>query len=145
MGYSCSAYASMCLDILNEITQLQSHPLWIERGSNPSNGYLNQQNVPCFYNRGRENNDGAITGQCFKFHRIDEKQNVFYMPCGYMRISSEGIERLPGLSAKLRKEINARARIKYQETYKNPYVSPKERVAANRFAHLTDNRDRRFM
>lgn len=138
MGYSCNAYASICLDALNELTQSQSHPLWVSRGGNPSNGYLNQSNVPCFYDRGRENKDGAITGQCFKYHRTDELGNVFYMPCGYMRISSEGIERLPGLSAETRKKINARARVRYQETYKHPYVSPKERASANRFAYLTD-------
>lgn len=144
MGYSCNAYASMCLDILNDITQSQAHPVWNDRGSIPSNGYLNQMNIPCFYERGREQKDGAITGQCFKYTRTDNKGDVFYLPCGYMRISSEGIERLPGLSAKTKKDINARARIRYQETYKRPYESPKEHSAKNRYAYLTDNRDPRF-
>lgn len=142
MGYSCNAYASMCLDALEEFTKNQTHPIWNHDGGKPINGYLSGKNKPCFLERGRENKDGAITGTVFECYNYDiPNKKALYLKKGSYKITAEGIERMYGLTPQEKKRINQMARAIYARTYQYPYISPNEKREKNRAAFNADTRD----
>lgn len=126
MGYSCRADAAMVLDAIGELMS--------ERGIKSSNG------LPCgFWERGRENVDGSITGTVWKtVKRYTEAERIAKAtemsadgvtvrpewvgdPCrraGSFKIEAGGkIKRFPGLSAAERTEAEKRGTEKYRRLY----------------------------
>lgn len=138
MGYSCNAYASMCLDALQEYTKNQTHPAW--KDGKPTNGYLSNKNLPCFLERGRENRDGSITGSVFENTRF-ENGIPLYIKKSSFKITAEGIDRMYGLTPQEKKHINHLAREIYARTYQYPYISPSEKREKNRASFNADTRD----
>ena len=90
MGYSCTAVADTVLDfILNNLTKNVSN--------GTSNGWFNNANE-YFFEQGRENQDGAITGQVWR------KLNQSAYRAGSVRIEPNGtVTRFYGIPASLRK------------------------------------------
>ncbi len=83
MGYSCSAKASYVMDVIMEQN----------RHENSGNVYKSVTGDLYFWERGRENADGAMTGPVHKFLPGDRALKV-----GSYRINRDGrIERFPGL------------------------------------------------
>ena len=90
MGYSCTAVAGKVLDfILNDLTK--------NVGNGTSNGWFNNANE-YFFEQGRENQDGAITGQVWR------KLNQLAYRAGSVRVEANGtVTRFYGIPASLRK------------------------------------------
>ena len=86
MGYSCSAMASLVLDgIMSNVSHV----------NNCSNVW-SYKNVAYMYERGREQNDGAITGTISKF---TDPNCTMAVRVGSFRIEGDGmITRFPGTS-----------------------------------------------
>lgn len=83
MGYSCAAAASDMLGVINKMCGLKDGVLHIDGGE-------------YFFERGREQNDGAVTGQLMKM--VGEN---FCRPAGGVRINPDGsIARFPKFTAK---------------------------------------------
>ena len=98
MGYSCTAVASMTLDALVEIIV----------DTDASNVYRGR-----FFERGRENSDGAITGTIWKFVDVDHVKRE-----GGYKITADGkILRFPGTTKDERKEAELRGLEKFYAVY----------------------------
>lgn len=98
MGWSCSAVASNVLDVLMKPYKDAS-----------VNGFKVNENR-YFYEFGREQDDGAIVGQVFKYCEDEVHVTRF----GSFRISGHGeVERFPGIPIARIREVN--------KLSKNPY------------------------
>lgn len=113
MGYSCSSMASFTLDIIQEYFSPSHSDNRLPSNAITRNDY---QHIG-FWERGRENADGAITGRCFK-----SLSNGTYLPCGSFRIEPDGtIKRFPLLFKRLWIDIRADALARYNKIYGVPY------------------------
>ncbi len=92
MGYSCTANASLTLEgIMNQRSDTSSSNTWEHE-----NGFV------YFYDVGRENRDGAITGSVWKVLK-----NGNAKPSGNFRIEPDGsVTRFPCLTKAMRKYAN---------------------------------------
>lgn len=90
MGYSCTTVAGAVLDfILDDLTK--------NVGNGTSNGWFNNARE-LFFEQGRENQDGAITGQVWRILN----QSAYRI--GSVRIEPNGtVTRFYGIPASLRK------------------------------------------
>jgi len=107
MGYSCSAKAARVLDaVLEDLTDPNGlSNTWTHNG------------LVYFVERGREQPDGAITGTVLKQTR-KVGDNVYYKPCGSIRIEPDGtITRFPTLSKKQKVELKEKGLKKYAEIF----------------------------
>jgi hypothetical protein len=98
MGYSCTTIASMTLDALVEII----------RDTDASNVYRGR-----FFERGRENSDGAITGTIWKYVDADHVRRE-----GGYKITAEGkILRFPGTTKDERKLAEQTGKARFAKIY----------------------------
>lgn len=98
MGYSCTAIAHMTLDALMDIV----------RDTESSNVYRGR-----FFEQGRENSDGAITGTIWKY--VDENH---VRREGSYKISAEGkIVRFPGTTKDERNLAEKTGKARFQRDY----------------------------
>ena len=104
MSYSCSTKANMVLEELMIQLQVES--------DKTSNGFsVNWKS--CFYEIGKENSDGAITGVVNK-----ETTPGFCRVAGSFRIENTGkITRFPGSTKQQRTTAETAGLIKYHETF----------------------------
>ncbi len=108
MGYSCTAIADRVLEfILNDLNK--------NVGNGTSNGWFNNGDK-YFFERGRENDDGAITGQIFLFRAND------CWVAGSVRIEPNGkITRFNQIPLSLRKVAGAKLQAgKFGSLYSQP-------------------------
>lgn len=111
MGYSSAAKASLTLDAIGEI--LDENKL---RGET-SNGLPHGG----FYEIGRENDDGAITGTVWKPY--DNIGHVVRQ--GGFRIEPDGkVKRFPSLKRKLLSLAETRGAVKFSEMFERNYGNP---------------------
>lgn len=104
MGYSCTALAALTMDAIGEMLDEKS----ARSGSNvlPGGG---------FYERGREQPDGAITGTVYKPYAPDPTKVV---RGGSFKIAANGkAERFAGLSKAFLADATARGADKYLARY----------------------------
>jgi hypothetical protein len=104
MGYSCALAADVVLDELSLIIQRKIEATGVKAPTNrlPGGG---------FWEIGRENADGSITGTCWKPWKPDPSKVV---RGGSFKIAADGrIVRFPGVSVELKAlaEAAARARL----------------------------------
>ncbi len=91
MGYSCNTAAAYAMDEISAMCV---------KSTGSSNTWTHGKNK-YFYERGRENNDGAITGTVWKFVMHNGEERV--KRAGSYRISPNGVvERFPTMSANVR-------------------------------------------
>ncbi len=98
MGYSCSTKAANKLEAMfkRKVT-----------GCKSNNGWIGTKGYYCFYERGRENSDGAITGSVYRSDAGNEKSaesgNFRCHFIGSFRIEPDGtIKRFPHLTPLMR-------------------------------------------
>lgn len=109
MGYSCTAKASF---VLEEIRKVFDSRTTKKVGSN---SIINNYGVDIgFYEIGRENQDGAITGSVFKFVSADGRCRK----AGSFKIAANGrIERFPSLTSVTKNQCEFKAMQRYKEIY----------------------------
>jgi hypothetical protein len=89
MGYSCTVDASNMLGVINKMCGLKD-------------GWLHINGKKFFFERGRENADGAVTGTLMM-----DLGNDYCRKAGNVRINADGtIARFPGLTAKDKDEAH---------------------------------------
>ena len=123
MGYSCSAKASLTLDAAMRILQAvfpgESSNTWKKDGET------------YFFERGREQYDGAITGTVYRFVAAPAKKQVvtvqpmaqggqvdtgYCRPAGSIKIDPEGkIVRFATMSATQRQQAETQGKKEYDE------------------------------
>lgn len=126
MGYSCRVDCALVLDAVQHIMER-------DHGVKSSNGFPSG-----FWERGREQDDGSITGSVFRtVRRYTDAERAAAAakmgptvrpewvgdPCrraGSFKIAAGGkIVRFPGLTAAERREAEARGAMMYAERYGN--------------------------
>lgn len=133
MGYSCAAAASLVLDAISELiaAELAKRPEFA--GKNVSSNAMPDGG---FWERGREQSDGAITGTVYKRTSTyspaeraararqmgaDVKPEWIGDPCrraGSFRIEPDGrVSRFPGIRASLLRRAEQIGAAKYRETF----------------------------
>lgn len=91
MGYSCNAKAAYVMDEISAMCV---------KSTGSSNTWTHGKNK-YFYERGRENDDGAITGSVWKFVMHNGEERV--RRSGSYRINGDGVvQRFPTMSANVR-------------------------------------------
>ena len=104
MGYSCNAISGFALDYIRDEVSLKL-PKATSNGM-PDGG---------FYEVGRENADGAITGTVWKPYAADPSRVV---KRGGFRIEPDGtVSRFPGLKKAVREAATAYAKARYAKVY----------------------------
>lgn len=104
MGYSCSAKASEVLACITE---------YCVKSTGSSNTWVNENGVKFFFETGREQDDGAITGSVHKF--IDDRMCV---RAGTFKIDASGkIVRFAGLSKNVKNIAHYDGMKSYHEKY----------------------------
>lgn len=112
MGYSCAAKASLVLECLGEIL------LSGKDASCPSNHLPNGG----FWEIGREQADGSITGKCWKPWPQDPTRVI---SGGSFKIDSEGkIVRFPGVPKAIQKQAEVAGATRYQEFFNRKQNTP---------------------
>lgn len=100
MGYSCSAKADEALESLRDMLQAGNQNL-------PCNVWIGTGGEKHFYEIGREQADGAITGAVWKFLPDNSARKI-----GAFRIEPNGrIERFPSTTADQRITAEMRATV----------------------------------
>ena len=106
MGYSCTKNADDILKNINDILQSKYH----NKLPKTKNGQVNDFSVPNgFFEIGKENYDGAITGTVWKFQKDTSEisKNSYIKKAGSFRINPNGfIKRFPLLPKEIKKSIN---------------------------------------
>lgn len=101
MGYSSTFRAG---EVLNVITN------GCIESTGSSNTWLNEKGEKFFFQVGRENRDGAITGSVYELKRVGE--DVYGYPKGGFRVEPNGaLTRFPKLSKAIRKAASREADI----------------------------------
>lgn len=104
MGYSCTARAAFVRDAIQKI---------IDRECPQTDGSSNRTPDGGFWEIGRENADGAITGTVWK-----PAGEGYARKRGSFKIDADGaVKRFPGLPAKWLREAEAIGATKYTTTY----------------------------
>jgi len=111
MGYSCSALANMTLDALQESV----------RSENSGNCFIDKDGRERFWEIGRENVDGSITGRVWIFTDDDSKgkgSTREITPKGSFKINQHGkIERFPGIKKSVRDKTELAGAKKFKDTF----------------------------
>lgn len=108
MGYSCSAKAGFTLDAIEHLIGRQCS------NEMPDGG---------FWETGREQSDGAITGSVWKPYPADTTKSMLR---GYFRIAADGrIIRFPGLPATLQRQAEEAG----AKSYRRDHGTWRERAA----------------
>ena len=121
MGYSCTAKASFTEEGVSHFIAIE-FPALKSSNAMPDGG---------FYERGREQDDGSITGTVWRLLNAKEKRQWAHLPDvdervhkrGSYRIDPEGkIVRWPGLNPLLKAKAEAYGAKKYKEAYPNDAI-----------------------
>lgn len=105
MGYSCTAMASFVIDAIMAAV----------RHENSGNTYKGKDGQLYFWERGRENSDGAMTGVIQRMLPNDYCRRV-----ASFRIEPNGrITRFYGLTKAVKERAERTARLHYIETFKH--------------------------
>ena len=111
MGYSCTAKASYVLQAILSLLQ--------ERGTDKgktSNGWSNK-GTSYFFEQGRENKDGAITGTVIEYSAHSSRS------VGGARIEPNGtISRFPTTTAKMRGAAEEKGKNEYRRVYEPAFA-----------------------
>jgi len=112
MGYSCNARCSYVMDSISN---------WIyEKGNTGSSNTWKTPKGTFFYERGRENKDGAITGTVFKM--TDEGMHC--KAVGSYKIDPNGkIVRFAHIPKEVKKDAEKYGEKKYKEFHSRPLVT----------------------
>jgi hypothetical protein len=117
MGYSCTAAAGCVLDAVTAVAAPRD-----KEGKRPSNGLPGGG----FWEIGRENADGAVTGTVWRNLNAQERARWSHLDnldervtrAGGFRIEPCGhISRFPGLPKDLREAAERTGKRRYQKTY----------------------------
>ena len=126
MGYSCSTKANMVLDSLLVLLQSSCPEI------NSSNTW-EKKSIKYFYEIGKENIDGAITGKVQRF----VGDNLCKV-AGSFRIESNGkITRFTGSTKQQRKEAETAGLMKFYTTYNKSWSEDEvlpEHIRSSKFA-----------
>ncbi|KKK64224.1 hypothetical protein LCGC14_2986380 [marine sediment metagenome] len=126
MGYSCSTKANMVLDSLIVLLQSSS-------SENNSSNTWEKRGIKYFYEIGKENIDGAITGKVNKF--VEENQCKVVRS---FRIESNGkITRFIGSTKQQRTAAETAGLMKFYTTYNKSWSKDEvlpEHIRSSKFA-----------
>ncbi len=112
MGYSCLALAGMVADEAVKIAQAK----YGDAGGTSNSLGTDRENPIGFYERGREQSDGAVTGTYWKTIQTGQWKGRVNRAGGY-RIDNEGIKRFPMLTKAERDKAWAEGNRKFEATY----------------------------
>ena len=111
MGYSCAAKAGLVLDAIVRITERASDPT---SDGMSGGGFYNSLPGGRWWERGRENGDGAITGTIWGMR--PDGQHCFRI--GGFKITAEGrITQFPGLTKEQKAEAMEEGAAEYRRRY----------------------------
>jgi len=107
MGYSCTAIANLTLESLQGLI----------RSGESANCFIDKNGKERFWEIGRENTNGSITGSIFIFTDDDSKgsrTNRLAYPKGSFKINQHGkIERFSGITKAVREKAELHGLCKY--------------------------------
>lgn len=112
MGYSCTTDAGLAVDAMLEVLQLAGPD-----HRQTSNGWQHRHSCETyFFERGREQENGAVTGAVWKNCMLNGKE--FARRAGSVRIEPNGrIKRWPTSTANQRRKATGIAHTRFAETH----------------------------
>jgi len=115
MGYSCTVLASYASEKMVQLLQAQHGDCG---GSSNTWGGKNAGDLYWFEERGREQDDGAVTGSIFKGITTEPGKPGSCRKCGTYRVNPNGtVARWPGSTKEQREYANLHAQAEFARVF----------------------------